>query len=80
MDEGDGHAALADGRRDALDWAESYIAAGEDAGNTGQGLVSRTVRPYEPPLSALRILSPSIVWNCGLINAISGVLMDISSH
>src|SRR6266516_1385327 len=34
VDEGNGHAALADGRGDALDRAESYVAAGEDAGDT----------------------------------------------
>lgn len=34
MHEGDGHAALADGGRDALDRAEADVAAGEDARNT----------------------------------------------
>ena len=33
MHEGDGHAALADRCRDALDGAEPDVAAGEDAGD-----------------------------------------------
>ena len=33
--EGDGHAALADGRRNALDRAQPHVAAGEHAGHAG---------------------------------------------
>jgi hypothetical protein len=37
---------------------------------SGQGLVSTTVGPCEPPpLSAYRIFTPSIVRNCGVIDA-----------
>jgi hypothetical protein len=47
---------------------------------SGQRLASRTVRSYESPLSALQILSPSIVGNYGSIETISRLLMDISSY
>src|SRR5262245_45609074 len=43
---------------------------------SGQGLVSSTVGSLEPPLSAYRIRSPSIVRNCGLIDVVSEVLME----
>ena len=42
---------------------------------SGQGLVSSTIGSCEPPLSAYRIFSPSIVRNCGSIDAVSEVVM-----
>jgi len=44
-----------------------------------QGLVSSTAGSCEPPQSAYRILSPSIVRNCGLIDVFSEVLMETPS-
>ena len=35
VDQGDRHAALANGGSDALDGAQANVTAGEDAGNTG---------------------------------------------
>jgi len=43
---------------------------------SGQGLVSSTTGSCEPPLSAYRILSPSIVRNCGLIDVVSEVFIE----
>jgi len=48
LDEGDRHAAFANGRSDALDGAKPDITAGEDAGNAGlqeQGSRSCDQRP-----------------------------------
>ena len=43
---------------------------------SGQGLVSRTVDSCVPPLSAYRILSPSIDLNSGSIDVVNGVLVE----
>ena len=44
---------------------------------SGHGLVSSIIGPSEPPLSAYRILSPSIVRNCGSIDVVCEVVMTV---
>src|SRR5262245_24678957 len=43
---------------------------------SGQGLVSSIAGSCAPPLAAYRILSPSIVRNCGLIDVFNKVFME----
>jgi hypothetical protein len=42
---------------------------------SGHGLVNRTTGSFDPPLSAYRILSPSIERNAGVIEVAREVLM-----
>ena len=59
----------------------SVVHMGANANTlSGHGLVSSSVRSCGPPLSAYRILTPSITRNCGVIDAVSEVFKTTPSE